>query len=157
MSETNQNPLLDTKLVVPALKESILKLDPRIQMKNPVMFVTLIGAVMTTVYVVFNIGEGSKLFELQIAIWLWFTVLFANFAEAIAEGRGKAQAESLKKTRTQTVARLWEGKKESKVSAASLKKGNVVVCEAGDVPEMVKSSKVLPVLMNQQLQVNQHR
>jgi K+-transporting ATPase ATPase B chain len=133
MSETNQNPLLDTKLVVPALKESILKLDPRIQMKNPVMFVTLIGAVMTTVYVVFNIGEGSKLFELQIAIWLWFTVLFANFAEAIAEGRGKAQAESLKKTRTQTVARLWEGKKESKVSAASLKKGNVVVCEAGDI------------------------
>ncbi|MBK9322025.1 MAG: potassium-transporting ATPase subunit KdpB [Bdellovibrionaceae bacterium] len=133
MSEVNQNPLFDTKLVVPALKESFLKLDPRVQMKNPVMFVTLIGAFMTTVYVIFNIGHGSKFFEFQISLWLWFTVLFANFAEAIAEGRGKAQAESLKKTRTQTIARLMSGKSESKISAADLKKGNVVVCEAGDI------------------------
>lgn len=133
MSEVNQNPLFDTKLVMPALKESFLKLDPRVQMKNPVMFVTLIGAVMTTVYVVFNIGHGSKFFEFQISLWLWFTVLFANFAEAIAEGRGKAQAESLKKTRTQTVARLMSGKNESKISAADLKKGTVVVCESGDI------------------------
>ena len=132
MSETKQNQLFDTRLIVPALKESILKLNPRVQMKNPVMFVTLIGAVMTTAYVVFNIGNGSKIFELQIAIWLWFTVIFANFAEAVAEGRGKAQAESLKKTRTQTSARLMIGKKESQISAADLKKGNVVVCEAGD-------------------------
>ncbi len=133
MSEKTQNPLFDSKLVVPAIKESFLKLDPRVQMKNPVMFVTLIGAIMTTTYVVFNIGQGSKIFEFQISLWLWFTVLFANFAEAIAEGRGKAQAESLKKTRTQTVARLMNGKNESQISAADLKKGNVVVCEAGDI------------------------
>lgn len=133
MSEVNQNPLFDTKLVAPALKEAFLKLDPRIQMKNPVMFVTLIGAVMTTVYVIFNIGHGSKFFEFQISLWLWFTVLFANFAEAIAEGRGKAQAESLKKSRTQTVARLMKGKTESRMSASDLKNGQVVVCEAGDI------------------------
>lgn len=133
MSEAKQNPLFDTKLLGPAIKESLLKLDPRVQMRNPVMFVTLIGAIMTTTYVLFNIGNGSKVFELQISIWLWFTVLFANFAEALAEGRGKAQAESLKKTRTQTIARLLDGKKESKISAANLRKGNVVVCEAGDV------------------------
>lgn len=102
-------------------------------MKNPVMFVTLIGAVMTSIYVIFGIGHGSKVFELQIALWLWFTVLFANFAEAIAEGRGKAQAESLKKARTQTVARLLNGKLETQVSAAILKVGNIVVCETGDV------------------------
>lgn len=133
MSEINPNPLFDTKLVLPAIKEAFLKLDPRVQMKNPVMFVTLIGAIMTTIYVIFNIGQGSKIFELQISIWLWFTVLFANFAEAIAEGRGKAQAESLKKTRTQTVARLFSQGTESKISAAALKKGNVVICETGDI------------------------
>ncbi len=133
MSENNSSSLFDPKLVGPAIKDSFLKLHPRVQMKNPVMFVTLIGAVLTTVYVVFGIGHGSKIFELQIALWLWFTVLFANFAEAIAEGRGKAQAESLKKTRTQTIARQLIGKNESKVSAASLKKGNVVICETGDI------------------------
>ncbi len=133
MSDVNQNPLFDTKLLGPALRGSFLKLDPRVQMKNPVMFVTLIGAFMTTVYVIFDIGHGSKFFEFQISLWLWFTVLFANFAEAIAEGRGKAQAESLKKTRTQTIARLTNGKSESKISAADLKKGNIVVCEAGDI------------------------
>ncbi|MGZ3782100.1 MAG: potassium-transporting ATPase subunit KdpB [Pseudobdellovibrionaceae bacterium] len=133
MAEIKSNSLFDTKLIVPALKDSFIKLDPRVQMKNPVMFVTLIGAVLTTIYVIFGIGSGSKTFELQIALWLWFTVLFANFAEAIAEGRGKAQAESLKKTRTQTLARLLEGKNESKVSASLLKKGNLVVCETGDI------------------------
>lgn len=132
MSEIKSKSLFDTKLVVPAIKDSFIKLNPRVQMKNPVMFVTLIGAALTTMYVMFNIGHGSKIFEVQIALWLWFTVLFANFAEAIAEGRGKAQAESLKKTRTQTVARLIIGDKEQKIGAADLKKGNVVVCEAGD-------------------------
>lgn len=124
---------MEKKLIGPAIKESFIKLDPRVQMKNPVMFVTLIGAVITTIYVVFNIGQGSKIFELQISLWLWFTVLFANFAEAVAEGRGKAQAESLKKTRTQTVARLLNGKTECKISAADLKKGNLVICETGDI------------------------
>ncbi|AZZ37360.1 K(+)-transporting ATPase subunit B [Bdellovibrio sp. qaytius] len=124
---------MDKKLVIPAIKESFLKLDPRVQMKNPVMFVTLIGAVITTTYVIFGIGQGSKVFEFQISLWLWFTVLFANFAEAVAEGRGKAQAESLKKSRTLTVARLLNGKNETKISAADLKKGNLVVCETGDI------------------------
>lgn len=133
MTENSKNPLFNSKLVGPAIKESFLKLDPRVQMKNPVMFVTLIGAIITTAYVILDIGHGSKIFELQIALWLWFTVLFANFAEAIAEGRGKAQAESLKKTRTQTAARLMTGKVESKVSAADLKKGNIVVCETSDI------------------------
>ena len=133
MSDIKQSALFDPKLVVPALAEAFLKLDPRVQMKNPVMFVTLIGAVLTTVYVIFNIGNGSKVFELQIAIWLWFTVLFANFAEAIAEGRGKAQAESLKKMRTKTAARLLSGGIETSISAAELRKGNVVVCETGDI------------------------
>ncbi len=132
MSE-NKSALFDMKLVIPALKDSFAKLNPQVQMRNPVMFVTLIGAAMTSVYVLFGIGHGSKTFELQIAIWLWFTVLFANFAEAIAEGRGKAQAESLKKTRTLTVARLLTGSKETKISAADLKKGNTVVCETGDI------------------------
>lgn len=124
---------MDKNLIIPAVKESFLKLDPRVQMKNPVMFVTLIGAVITTAYVIFGIGQGSKIFEFQISLWLWFTVLFANFAEAVAEGRGKAQAESLKKTRTQTVARLLNGKNETKISAAELRKGNLVVCETGDI------------------------
>lgn len=133
MSRDNSKALFDMALVGPALKDSFIKLDPRVQMKNPVMFVTLIGAIVTTIYVVFGIGHGAKIFELQIAVWLWFTVLFANFAEAIAEGRGKAQAESLKRTRTQTMARILVDGKESKVSAADLKKGNIVICETGDV------------------------
>jgi K+-transporting ATPase ATPase B chain len=133
MSENKTSSLFDPKLVIPALKDSFIKLDLRVQIKNPVMFVTLIGAVLTSVYVLFGIGHGSKIFELQIAVWLWFTVLFANFAEAIAEGRGKAQAESLKRSRSHTVARLLSGNGETKVSAADLKKGNIVVCAAGDV------------------------
>lgn len=133
MSDVKQSALFDPRLVGPALKDAFLKLDPRVQMKNPVMFVTLIGAVITTAYVVFSFGNGAKGFEFQIALWLWFTVLFANFAEAIAEGRGKAQADSLKKMRTKTVARLISGGRETSVSAAELRKGNIVVCEPGDI------------------------
>lgn len=121
------------EILVPALKDAFVKLDPRVQMKNPVMFVTEIGALITTIYAVFHIGGGTQSFEIQIALWLWFTVLFANFAEAIAEGRGKAQAAELRKTRTATQARLWKNGKESKVSAAELKKGDMVICETGNV------------------------
>lgn len=133
MAEIKSNPLFDKDLIGPAIKDSFLKLDPRVQMKNPVMFVTLIGAILTTIYVVFGIGQGSKIFELQIALWLWFTVLFANFAEAIAEGRGKAQAASLRKSRTTTMARLIKSGIESPASAADLRKGDTVVCETGDI------------------------
>lgn len=124
---------LDQKLILPAIKESFVKLNPRVQMKNPVMFVTLSGAVLTTVSLFFNKAGSSVSFEVQIAVWLWFTVLFANFAEALAEGRGKAQAESLKKTRTSTQARLLRNGKEFSVTAAELKKDDMVICEAGDV------------------------
>ena len=89
---TKSKSFIQSELIWPALKESFQKLHPKVQIRNPVMFVTLIGAVLTTVYVIFGIGHGSRSFEIQIAIWLWFTVLFANFAEALAEGRGKAQA-----------------------------------------------------------------
>jgi K+-transporting ATPase ATPase B chain len=133
MMATKKNPILTTELLGPAFRDAFKKLHPNTQIRNPVMFVTLIGAILTTVYVVFGIGQGSKSFELQIALWLWFTVLFANFAEALAEGRGKAQAASLKKTRTSTQARLMNGQVESKISAADLKKGNIVICETGDV------------------------
>jgi len=143
MSEAKTGSLFDKKLFLPALKEALIKLDPRIQLKNPVMFVTEIGAVLVTVQAVFGIGHehgygygygyGSKTFELQIALWLWFTVLFANFAEALAEGRGKAQAASLRKTRISTQARLLRNTQETLVSAAELKRGDVVVCEAGDI------------------------
>ena len=126
--------LVDTAILIPAIKESFTKLDPRCQFKNPVMFVTEIGAVMTTVYAVFGIGAGSRSFEIQIALWLWFTVIFANFAEALAEGRGKAQAASLRNTRTSTAARVMlEGGKEISRSAADLRKGDIVVCEVNDL------------------------
>lgn len=125
--------IFDKKLIQTALKDSFLKMNPQVQMKNPVMFVTFIGAILTTVYVLFGSSPSGKTFEIQITAWLWFTVLFANFAEALAEGRGKAQAESLKKSRTHTTARLWTNGKESKISANDLRKGQIVICEAGDL------------------------
>lgn len=127
------NKMFDRDLILPALKDSLVKLSPRVQMRNPVMFVTFIGAILTSFYVIFGIGKGSTSFELQISLWLWFTVIFANFAEAIAEGRGKAQAAALRKTRTTTQARLLKDGTESSVSASALKKGDVVLCETGDV------------------------
>jgi K+-transporting ATPase ATPase B chain len=98
------------------------------------MFITEIGALLTTIAMILGIARGNfSGFELQISAWLWFTVLFANFAEAVAEGRGKAQAESLKKTRTTTLARRIENGKEESVPANLLRKGDLVVCEAGNV------------------------
>lgn len=98
--KTQNTPLLSLDLIVPAIKSSFLKLNPFILYKNPVMFVVAIGSIITTICAIFNIInhiEHEIAFSIQISIWLWFTVLFANFAEALAEGRGKAQAESLKK------------------------------------------------------------
>lgn len=122
----------DSEIFLPALKDSFLKLSLRVQAKNPVMFVTEVGAILTTLIVIFGTG-ASRSFEIQISVWLWFTVLFANFAESIAEGRGKAQAASLKKSRTSTVARLMKDHIERKINATELKKGDVVVCESGDI------------------------
>lgn len=124
----------DSALLGTAFKDSFTKMDPRVQLKNPVMFVTWVGAAVTTLYVVSAIVDGRSFgFEFQIALWLWFTVLFANFAEAVAEGRGKAQAESLRKARTSTIARLFKNNKEEKVSASALKMGDIVICEANDL------------------------
>lgn len=127
-----KNQWTDSKIVVPAIKEAFLKLDPRVQFKNPVMFVAEICAALTSLFLIMD-SNPMRGFELQITLWLWFTVLFANFAEAIAEGRGKAQAESLKKARTLTKARLFKDLIESSISASELKKGDVAICEAGDI------------------------
>src|ERR1700736_2287807 len=128
----------DPALLIPAIGASFRKLDPRLMVRNPVMFVVEIGAVMTTyAFIAGIVGNASDAsFVGQIALWLWFTVLFANFAEAIAEGRGKAQAAALRRTRTDTVARRLSGGiggKEEAVAAPDLRRGDVVVCEAGDV------------------------
>src|ERR1700709_1050210 len=128
--------MLGPKIVIPAIGSSFVKLDPRLMARNPVMFVVEIVAALTTVIFLRNLvtgGEGLA-FTFQIILWLWFTVLFANFAEAVAEGRGKAQAESLKKPRTESQAKLLTGSDKSYrlVPGTSLKVGDVVLVEAGD-------------------------
>ena len=99
--------------------------------KNPVMFVTEVGAALTTAGII--TAPDHRAFVAQLAIWLWFTVLFANFAEAVAEGRGKAQAAALRRTRTEAMARRLRNGREERVAAPELQKGDLVVCEAGDV------------------------
>src|ERR1700674_1577248 len=128
--------MLDPKIVFPAIGSAFAKLDPRLMIKNPVMFVVEVVATLTTVIFLRDVvtgGEGLG-FTFQIILWLWFTVLFANFAEAVAEGRGKAQAESLRKTRTESQAKLLTGSDMTYrlVSGTSLKVGDVVLVEAGD-------------------------
>jgi K+-transporting ATPase ATPase B chain len=129
-SETRS--LFDWQIAGPAIGDSFCKLDPRLMVKNPVMFVTMVGAALTTVGI-FTAEPGLRGFVIQLAIWLWFTVLFANFAEAMAEGRGKAQAATLRRMRTTTMARRLENGHEVKVAATDLNKGDRVVCEAGDI------------------------
>ena len=134
MSTRLNTSLFDTKILVQAAKDSVLKLHPALQVKNPVIFLVAVGSVLTTIIVFVGIIAGNfSSFNLQIAIWLWFTVLFANFSEAVAEGRGKAQAENLRKSRTQTKARKISGKQEISVIATKLKKSDIVICEAGDI------------------------
>src|SRR5215831_1046663 len=128
--------LWDLQILVPAIVDSFRKLDPRWQARNPVMFVVEVGSVITTIaYVAGLFQQGSnELFVGQIAVWLWFTVLFANFAEAVAEGRGKAQAASLRRTRSElTARRLKDDGTEERVPAPQLRKGDRVVCEANDL------------------------
>jgi potassium-transporting ATPase ATP-binding subunit len=123
--------LISLNLVGPAIRESFLKLDPRLMIRNPVMFVTMVGACLTTIAVFTSAAERG--FIAQLALWLWFTVLFANFAEAVAEGRGKAQADALRRARKDTWARRLREGREEKVPAPELQPGDRVVCEAGDV------------------------
>ncbi len=131
--------LFDPKIVVPAIGSAFVKLDPRTLIKNPVMFVLEIVTALTTVILIRDLitGGGHVLFEFQIILWLWFTVLFANFAEAVAEGRGKAQADTLRRQRTETQAKLLmaagDSQKYRLVPSTNLKVGNVVLVEAGDM------------------------
>ena len=126
--------LLERKIIGPAVADSFKKLNPLSLAKNPVIFVTEVGAAMTTLGLFFRSGNESVGFVLQISLWLWFTVLFANFAEAMAEGRGKAQARELRKTRTQTVAsRLKAEGRIEKIQADRLRKGDLVIVTAGEI------------------------
>jgi potassium-transporting ATPase ATP-binding subunit len=130
--------LFDPKIVGPAIGSAFAKLNPRTLMKNPVMFVLEVVTALTTVILIRDLvtGGGHILFEFQIILWLWFTVLFANFAEAIAEGRGKAQADTLRRQRSETQAKLLSGadrKNFKLVASTALKVGDVVLVEAGDV------------------------
>ena len=124
----------DPALVRAGLADAVRKLDPRVMVKNPVMFVVEVGAGLTTILLIRDIvgGRGGIGFELQITIWLWATVLFANLAEAMAEGRGKAQADTLRKTRTETVANRFTNGGTETVPAASLRKGDLVMVRAGE-------------------------
>ena len=129
--------MLDPKIVVPALGSAFVKLDPRTLAKNPVMIVLELVTVLTTILLIRDIvtGAGNVAFGFQITLWLWFTILFANFAEAVAEGRGKAQAASLRRARTESQAKLLAGtdiKNFTLVPGTSLKVGDIVLVEAGD-------------------------
>ncbi|CAM5482933.1 Potassium-transporting ATPase ATP-binding subunit [Streptomyces spiroverticillatus] len=122
--------LFDPKQLVKSFPDAIRKLDPRVMIKSPVMFVVEIGSVLTTVFAVMNPGEW---FGWAITAWLWLTTIFANLAEAVAEGRGKAQADTLRKAKTDTVARRLTGTTEERVPGTDLRIGDLVVCEAGDI------------------------
>ena len=134
-----KRPLFDPPIVRRALLDACRKLDPRAMVRNPVMFVVLVGSAFTTLVLVRELagGQAGWGFTLQLALWLWFTVLFANFAEAMAEGRGKAQADTLRATRTQTVAKRLDdpSRRASLVAtpASQLRRGDHVLCEPGDV------------------------
>ncbi|MGA3268277.1 MAG: potassium-transporting ATPase subunit KdpB [Verrucomicrobiota bacterium] len=123
--------VFNPKILWPAIGDAFKKLDPRLMVKNPVMFVTMVGAAVSTVDVFRSPGQTG--FVLQIAIWLWFTVLFANFAEAVAEGRGKAQAKALRSTRTRTSANKVSGDRIEVVDADSLRKNDVVIVRATEM------------------------
>ncbi len=137
--QKSERKLFEGPIVKHAVVESFKKLDPRHQIKNPVMFVVEVGSVLTTALFVEALvgkGEAPAGFILAVSLWLWFTVLFANFAEAMAEGRGKAQADALRQARKDTPAKkLAEARKEAKrevVPSSTLRKGNIVLIEAGD-------------------------
>ena len=135
--------LFDRSLIVPAIWASFCKLDPRTLVKNPVMFCVEIVSVLTTIFFFRDLFGGAgkavgsnALFSGQITIWLWFTVLFANFAEAVAEGRGKAQADSLRRTRTEIRAKRIDTAQSTAfelVDAIALKAGDLVLVETGDL------------------------
>src|SRR5262245_26460943 len=126
----------DPQIVQRAIADAFRKLHPRTMARNPVMFVVEIGSVLTTIRLLRDLaaGTGGIGFEIQITFWLWLTVLFANFAEAMAEGRGKAQADTLRRAKTETVANRERGDGTSEViPAPALRKGDIVRVSAGEV------------------------
>ena len=126
--------IFDPTLIRPACIGALRKLDPRALWENPVMLITEIGAALCTGVVIRDLTlHAFSGFNLQITLWLWFTVLFANFAEALAEGRGRAQADSLRKARAHTEARRQTASGEERVAAPLLRQGDRVICETGDI------------------------
>src|ERR1035438_2421671 len=134
-TQAKSTALTDRKILRNAIIDSFWKLDPRLIAKNPVMFVVEVGAAITLVVLISNAVRhvGGFWFGLQITLWLWFTVLFANFAEAMAEGRGKAQAETLRKARAETSARKLraDGTTET-VASSKLRSSDIVLVSAGE-------------------------
>src|SRR5262245_6257231 len=127
--------LFDRAIVRRAIADSFSKLDPRRMKRNPVMFLVEVGALLTAVLLIPGLGRNvNYLFQVQITLWLWFTVLFANFAEALAEGRGKAQADALRRAKTETMARrVVDRAHEELISASELRKGDIVIVEANQL------------------------
>ncbi|MBI1937576.1 MAG: potassium-transporting ATPase subunit KdpB [Ignavibacteriales bacterium] len=126
--------LFDKKILAEAAKDSFAKLNPKTLVRNPVIFMVAIGAALASILFSVDLSRGNfSSFNFQIIVWLWFTVFFANFAEAIAEGRGKAQSESLRKQRTSTIARKLVNDHEEKIPAVDLRINDLVVCETGDI------------------------
>src|SRR5262250_2479510 len=136
ISQIRKKSLADSAILSRAIIDSFRKLEPRSMVKNPVMFVVEVGAVLTTIQLIWNAFHhvGQFGFCLQITLWLWFTVLFANFAEAMAEGRGKAQADTLRKARAETMARRLrsDGCTTEEVPGSKLRCGDLVIVSAGE-------------------------
>src|SRR5580658_9739736 len=130
---TKVHSIFDPAIVIPAIGQSFIKLNPATLGGNPVMFVTEVGAAVTTVLLLVGGGGDSIGFLLQITLWLWFTVVFANFAEAMAEGRGKAQADTLRRARTESFATRIKGGAVEQVTSEELRKEDIVVVKAGEL------------------------
>ena len=155
--------IFDRSLIVPAIRASFRKLDPRTLAKNPVMFCVEIVSVLTTIFFLRDLIVGSgtvvgtnALFSGQITVWLWFTVLFANFAEAVAEGRGKAQADALRRAQTETKAKRLQAANSRNfelVDATALKAGDLVLVWS---PVTARSSRVSPRSTSRRSRVNLH-
>src|SRR5271155_3341209 len=135
--QTKSRSIFDPSIAWPALKDSFWKLDPRHQFKNPVMFVVEVGSVLTTALyfqALAGHGEAGAGFILSISLWLWFTVIFANFAEAMAEGRGKAQAATLRQARTRTMGhKLMPNGSTQEISSEQFRKGDLFVVSANEL------------------------
>src|SRR3982750_5058416 len=125
--------MFSRELMLPAIGASFTKLDPRQLIRNPVMFTTAVVALLLTVLMILGAWQASLGFQLQLVFWLWLTVLFGNFAEALAEGRGKAQAASLRDTKAQLSAKRVKGKSTEVIAASQLRSGDVVLVETGDL------------------------